>query len=69
MNDPITKLMAIGAKTTRYTGIKFLTHSEAFAFVLSPAYRWLEGKTMPGGKDEFGVKFALSCKTANGWTR
>ena len=69
MDNPVTKLMAIGAKTTRYTGIKFLTHSEAFAFVLSPAYRRLEGMTLPGGPDEFGVKLALSCQTENGWTR
>lgn len=69
-NDPVTKLMAVGAKTTRYTGIKFLKHSEAFAFLISNEGRRLQGMTVPGGKDEFGVKLALSCQLPNGeWTR
>ena len=69
MNDPVTRLMAIGSKTIRYTGIKFLSHSEAFAFIISDEARRLEGMTQPGGKGEIGVKLTLSCQIGQTWTR
>lgn len=68
--NPITKLMAVGPKTTKYTGIKFMTFTEAFAFQCSAEGRFLEMITIPGGKDECGVKLALSCQLPNGeWAK